>query len=359
VVGLIMRAAGPIRYADHRPLSRTPWLALTAAAVLSLATWQATEAMLGRFTHPAYGAMIRAAHAMQAATQVARAQRTRLGLDQPVEFDPNRTGLIGSEYTDITTSLGDPAAKRTATNPDLAAALARRIAELDLAPGSPVFVLVSGSFIGGNIAAIVAVEALGHRPIIVASLGASMHGATDPSLTWLDIEAELHRRGIIGARSLATLIGGGSAQGGGLSDEGVTALREAAARNEVPIIDNADVATLVSRVINRVDGEIGGRPALLVNSGGSVTALGTCTDGHTIPPMVVGAEIPCKDGTPGVIVREAGRRTPVLHLLNMRGLAVGWGLPYDPVPLPLVGNNRAVYGMPPRGETAAAQEGGG
>lgn len=351
-----MRAAGPIRYADHQPLMRTPWLALAVAATVSLATWQAAEAMLGRFTHPAHGAMIRAAHTMQAATQVARTQRALLGLDQPAQFDPNRTGLIGSEYTDITTSLGDPAAKRTATNPDLAAALARRIADLGLAPGSPVFVLVSGSFIGGNIAAIAAVEAMGHRPIMIASLGASMHGATDPSLTWLDIEAELHHQGIIGVRSLATLIGGGSAQGGGLSDEGVAALRAAAARNQVPIIDNADVATLVNRVMDRVDGEIGGRPALLINSGGSVTALGTCTDGHTIPPMVIGATIPCQDGTPGIIVREARRGTPVLHLLNMRGLAVDWGLPYDPIPLPLVGNNRAVYGMPSQPETATVQE---
>lgn len=351
-----MRAAGPIRYADHHPLTRTPWIALILVAILSLAAWRGAEAQLGRFTHPAYVAMIRAAHVMQAASQVARAQRLRLGLEQPIEFDPNRTGLLGSEYTALTTSLGDPAAKRTATNPDLAAAVARRIADLDLAPGSPVFVLVSGSFVGGNIASVAAVEALGHRPIVVSSLGASMHGATDPSLTWLDIEAELHRQGIVGARSIAALIGGGSAQGGGLSGDGVAALRAAAARNNVPVIDGADVAALVSRVIALVDAEVGGQPALLINSGGSVIALGTCADGHTIPAMVVGDAIACTDGVPGIIFHEARRGTPVLHLLNMRGLAVDWGLPYDPVPLPLVGNNRAIYGMPPQGEHTDVQQ---
>lgn len=342
-----MHDARPIRYADYQPLTATPWALLAAAAALSVLLWLGVEAMLGRFTHTAYPDMVRAAHAMQAATQVAREQRTRLGLMQDIATDPNRTGLIGSEFTDLTTSLGDPAAKRTATNPDLAAALVRRVAELDLPPGSPVAVLVSGSFIGANIASIVAVETLGLKPVLVSSLGASMHGATDPELTWLDIEAELRARGVIATKSTVALIGGGSATGGGLSDEGVAAFRAAAQRNAVPVLDEGGVADLLDRVEALIAAEAGGQPPLLINSGGSVAALGTCIDGDRLPLLATGATLPCTDGVPGLVVRTANRAIPVVHLLNMREVAASWGLPYDPYPLPMVGNNRAVYGTPP------------
>jgi hypothetical protein len=40
----------------------------------------------------------------------------------------------------------------------------------------------------------------------------------------------------------------------------------------------------------------------------------------------------------------AGRGTPVLHILNVRRLAVDWGLPFDPVPLPAIGDNARIYG---------------
>ncbi len=342
-----MHASTPIRYAGHEPLSPTPFVALTVAAALSVAMWQLVEARLGRFTHPAHGEMVRAAQSMQAATQVARAQRISFGLMQPPAFDPNRTGLLGSEFTETTTSLGDPAAKRTATNPDLAAALVGRIAEFGLAPGTPVLVVVSGSFIGANIAAITAVETLGLKPVLVSSLGASMHGATDAALTWLDIEAELRAKGVIAAKSIAAVIGGGGGVGGTIGADEIAALRAAARRNGVPLVEDRPVEVLIGRLDSLGAAASGNRPGLLINSGGSVAALGTCTNGATLPSMSRGQVLTCTDGTPGLIVRASNAGVPVLHLLNMRALAADWGLPFDPVPLPMVGNNRAVYGMPP------------
>ncbi|WP_158264299.1 poly-gamma-glutamate system protein [Nitratireductor sp. StC3] len=348
MVVLTMHASTPIRYAGHEPLSPTPFVALAVAAALSVAMWQLVEARLGRLTHPAHGEMVRAAQKMQAATQVARAQRAELGLSQPPAFDPNRTGLLGSEFTETTTSLGDPAAKRTATNPDLAAALVGRIAELELARGTPVLVVVSGSFIGANIAAIAAVETLGLKPVLISSLGASMHGATDAALTWLDIETELRAKGVIAAKSIAAVIGGGGGVGGTMGTDGIAALRAAARRHGVPLVENRPVEALIDRLYTLGAAAAGDRPGLLINSGGSVAALGTCANGATLPPMTRGQVLTCTDGTPGLIVRASNADMPVLHLLNMRALAADWGLPFDPVPLPMVGNNRAVYGMPPK-----------
>ncbi|MCC6720121.1 MAG: poly-gamma-glutamate system protein [Acetobacteraceae bacterium] len=342
-----MRTPSLLRFAGHRPLRPTPWLRLGLAAVASLALWQGVEAATGRLTHPAYPQMLRAAHTMQAATQVARSQRAALGLMAPRAFDPNQTGLLGAEYTDTTTTLGDPAAKRTATNPDLAAALVRRIAGLDLPEGSPVLIVLSGSFIGADIAAIVAVEELGLRPVLVSSLGASMHGATDAELTWLDIEAELRAKGVIRARSLVALLGGGASIGGGMSDEGVATLQAAADRHGVPLLQDADLDRLLERLLALAEAEAGAPPRLLVNAGGSVAALGTCIDVALIAPLTQGRGLSCQDGLPGLLVRLTGQGVPAISLLNMREVAAEWGLPFDPVPMPVVGNNRAVYGMPP------------
>jgi hypothetical protein len=43
-------------------------------------------------------------------------------------------------------------------------------------------------------------------------------------------------------------------------------------------------------------------------------------------------------------MRLSGIGVPVLHVLNMRRLALELGLPFDPVPLPTPGNNKAIYG---------------
>ncbi|MCC6305425.1 MAG: poly-gamma-glutamate system protein [Rhodobacteraceae bacterium] len=350
-----MRSPGPLRYAGQAPLAPTPWRRLAVAALLSTLLWQGAEALAGRLTHPAHLEMMRAAHAMQAAIQVARAQRDALGLMQSAVLDPNRTGLIGSEYTDTTTTLGDLAAKRTATNPDLAAALLRRIAELGLPEASPVAVIASGSFIGADIAAIVALETLGLRPVLVASLGASMYGATDAALTWLDIEAELRARGVIAARSVVALFGGGSGTGGDMSEEGLATIRAAARRHGVPLLEGGDLEALMDRLMVLFERHAGGPPRLLVNAGGAVAGIGTCIDVGLVPPFTPGTPIGCEDGTPGMVVRMAARGIPVFSLLNMRGLAAEWGLPFDPVPLPVVGNNRAVYGMPPAGAEGDAK----
>lgn len=326
-------------------MKATPWKSLVVASVLSITAWWAVQAQNGNFTHDAYPDMMRAAQTMQAATQVARVQRTKLGLLQGKELDPNKTGLIGSEYTDTTTSLGDLPAKRTATNPDLAAAITRRILELDLPEGAPAMVVLSGSFIGANIATIIAVEAAGLRPIIVSSLGSSMYGATDAELTWLDIEGELHAKGIIASRSIASLIGGGSATGSNMSDEGLFSLREAAKRNGVELLEGDNLTELLDEVDRRVQEKAGGKLAFFINSGGSVLALGTCLDGDRLP-LVVTQALPCSDGIPGMVVRRSRENIPSLHLLSLRGIAADWGLPFDPIPIPLTGNNKQVYGTP-------------
>ena len=211
------------------PGFRPAWLA--AAAALSIALWLGIEQALQSPIHSQFAEMLMAARSMQAASRVLWLEKEMRGLTPPAQADPNRTGMIGQEYTPITTTLGELAAKRTTTNPDFAAALIRQIAPLGLARGTPVVIVVSGSFVGGDVAAIAAVETLGLRPIVIASLSASMWGANEPEFNLLDMLAALRERNVIRTRAVAAVLGGGGAVGGGMDPDGIAALRRSAARD--------------------------------------------------------------------------------------------------------------------------------
>ena len=67
--------------------------------------------------------MIRASEKMMEAIQAIRECQREKGVLIDEKTDINRTGLIGSEFSPITTSLGNLEAKRTTTNPNLPALL--------------------------------------------------------------------------------------------------------------------------------------------------------------------------------------------------------------------------------------------
>jgi poly-gamma-glutamate system protein len=326
-----------------RPRIRPAWL--VAAAALSVTGWLTVEFATHRPIHPRYAEMLTAARTMQAASRVLVAEKEARGLLQGHEADPNRTGMIGPEYTGITTTLGDLAAKRTTSNPDFAAALVRIIAALDLPRGTPVVIVLSGSFVGGNIAAIAAAEALGLRPVVVASLSASMWGATDPAFNWLDMMAVLRERGVIHARVAAAVLGGDGAVGGSMDAADVSALRASAARDGVPVVEARPLAALVDALLGRIKTSLGdAAPGAVFNVGGALIGLGSCRESYEFPPGLTTRPLPCTDGTPGLVMRLAKDGLQVLQVLNIRRLAVEWGLPFDPVPLPMPGNNKAIYG---------------
>lgn len=323
--------------------------------MLSVAAWLAVERATHRPIHPRYAEMVAAARTMQAASRVLVAEKEARGLLQG-QADPNRTGMIGPEFTAITTTLGDLASKRTTTNPDFAAALVRLIATLDLPRGTPVVIVLSGSFVGGNVAAIAAAEALGLRAVVIASLSASMWGATDPDFNWLDMAAALRARGVIRTPVTAAVLGGDGAVGGSMDAAGVAALRASAARDGVPIIEARPLAALVDTLLVRIETALagttsGGKVKLgaAINVGGALIGLGSCRESYEFPPGLTMRPLPCTDGTPGVAMRLAIDGAPVFQILNIRRLADEWGLPFDPVPLPTPGNNRIVYGSAPGG----------
>ncbi len=264
-------------------------------------------------------------------------RRAREAAGYPVDasVDPNRTGLIGVEWSSITTTLGDLQAKRTAANPLWAAYVARRMADAGVREGDVVWATFSGSFPGLNLAVMAAAQAMDVRLYAVSSLTASMWGANLPGFTWADMEAAVRGAGLLSHGSVAVTLGGDYDRGpelfAGLAGDpggGAAALREAASRHSWPLLEPRRFAGGRGDAHPTTLAEAGRRerPSLLINAGGGHASLGDCRDpwptGLTVGPRA------CR-GVPGLMHVMSADGVPVLHLLNVHALAAATGIPFD------------------------------
>ncbi|HEY8496262.1 MAG TPA: poly-gamma-glutamate system protein [Limnochordales bacterium] len=308
-----------------------PAAVLAAMAVIAVgayawwgeqAGWDGGRAMTAE--EAAQEIMLRGMRAIAAAREAA-------GFPIDRRIDPNGTGLIGVEWSIITTTLGNLEAKRTATHPAWAGVVVRWMREAGVEPGDTVWAAFSGSFPGLNLAVLAAAEAMGVRLLAVSSLGASTWGANLPGFTWAAMEAVLREQGIVGSGSVAVTLGGDEDRGIGLLfDEGLDALRAAAQASGLPFLEPESLEHAVALRLQVLEAESGGRPpALFINVGGSHASLGSCPDSERWPAGLTREARPCPGGVPGMLHVMSQRGVPVLHLLNVRELAVLNGIPID------------------------------
>ena len=265
----------------------------------------------------------------EAAAQPIGAQQE--GAGQPIDegIDPNRTGLIGPQYTPLFTSVGHLEAKRTTTNPDMAALVVHLLQEAGVEPGDRVAIGASGSFPALMIATLSAAESMSLRPVIIFSLGASSYGATAVDFNMLDLYQLLQREVGFTVAGEAMSLGGGSDVGTGLEDETRRSLIAQIEASGIHFIQEPD---LRRNVATRMD--LYGAPAAFINIGGSDANLGTSPMILELEPgLNVGIDLP-PENQRGMVFEMAARGVPVIHLLNIRGLASRYGIPWDPVPLP-------------------------
>lgn len=289
--------------------------------------------------------MLAAAATMRAASAVLLAEKERLGLFPGADVDPNRTGMVGVEYNSMTTAVGELGEKRSTTNPDFAAAYVRFIAGLDLPPDAPVVLVLSGSYVGGDVALLAALEALGRPFVLLASAGTSQYGANDPEFNLFDILALLQQKGIVRTKALAGVLGGTNANGGGIDRASFRKLVDSAARAGIPLMPGPTVTASVDQLIAATRAELAGRrPGLVLNVGASIVGLGECLESFTFPTGFSPTAMPCTSGPAGIMMKLGAEGVPTLHILNMKQVTRELGLPFDPIPLPGPGANKAVYG---------------
>jgi poly-gamma-glutamate system protein len=283
---------------------------------------------------------VQAARLMARALESVKSLRLEQGLPIDSVLDPNRTGIIGDEFTPLTTSLGEVDAKRTSANPAFAAVVTKYLRAAGVGRGDVVAVGGSGSFPGLLLATLCASRALGVEPIVIYSVGASMYGANLPGFTFADMLGRLRRDGLLPYHLAAISPGGdGDAGGGVLFDEGGRVLLDETRRTAIRAVEGDSLAARIAARLRIYDeASAGRRIRAFVNVGGSDASWGNTEASLSVPNGLV-REWPAIPASPtrGLVFEFATRHVPVVHMLFVRGLARDNRLPFDPVPFPPVG----------------------
>ena len=311
---------------------------LSVLALLALMAFLAVEYGKEDVKLKYYDQKLEASKLAKEATDYLKEFRMHKGVFVDVINDPNETALIGQDITPITTDRGYIEAKLTATNPNFAAVVVDMLKEAELEKNDVVAVAFTGSFPGLNVAVHSALQTLKLKPIIISSVGASNWGANDPYYTWLDMERILFNAGIFKNKSIAASIGGGLDRGRGLSPEGRQLIVDAISRNKVEFINEEHLESSIQKRIElynkyRKKDKI----SAFINVGGGISSIGSVENVQFVPSGLI-KTLPMKNyPVRGLLVQMAEKNIPVIHLLNVNQLALQYGLPLNPTPLPRPG----------------------
>jgi poly-gamma-glutamate system protein len=91
--------------------------------------------------------MLDAAERMQRCMDAVHRYKDERGIPIDPEIDWHDTGLLGTGYTSVTTTLGAVEAKRTSANPDMAALCVRLLLEAGVTNGGRVACCFSALFL--------------------------------------------------------------------------------------------------------------------------------------------------------------------------------------------------------------------
>jgi poly-gamma-glutamate system protein len=323
------------------------WYLVAALAVVGLGQYCLARTRT-RVPYPRAELAIRAARRMEEAERALKAALLAEGIPIEAELDPNATGLIGPEWSELTTTLGSLEAKRSVLNPNFAALMVRYFSEAGLEAGDTVAVGASGSFPGLVIATLCAAREMDLRVLTIASFGSSMYGATRPAFTVPKMIRILAAASIVPDSLIAVSPGGDDDHGeSAMYDDAraVEARLAAEAGVEYIDLDPPDLeASIARRLALYETASAGRRIACFVNIGGASPNSGTTSYTLDFPQGLVldPPRIPTSADR-GLNYEFAARGLPVINLLNIRLLAEKNGLPFDPVPLPRPGEG-GVYG---------------
>ncbi len=245
--------------------------------------------------------------------------------------DLNQTGLIGPEFSELATTLGSEDAKRSTLNPNCAAMMVKYFVEAGLEEGSVVAVGTSGSFPGLAIATLCAATAMKLETRVIASYGASTYGATRVEFNIVDILKLIQTSGFVKFELLAVSPGSDNDYGVGAFD----GFLYENTRDLVVALGQSEGVEFIHGEQRRL--ELYGDVDLFVNIGGA-----SANTGSVVYEEGLLTEASQKaDG--GLISEYLSHGVPVINLLYVKGLMAANDLPFDPVPLPAVGEGGVYY----------------
>ena len=279
--------------------------------------------------------MRRAAEIMEEAIDVLRQAHREAGLQIDLNLDPNRTCLVGPEYSGITTTLGHLHAKRTSTNPDMAGLIVHLLHLAGVTAGDTIAVGSSASFPAMLVASLSAAKAMDVIPLTIISIGASMYGGTDPEFNLLDMTRNLLDAGVFQIPPIAVTLGGGRDIGEGFDPALKARIIRQIRDSGLPTFRKPDLRENVLTRMGLYLGEKKNRRiSAFINTGGSYANLGISSLALNLKPgLNFQAAIP-PEPERGVLFEMLSQDIPCIHMLYIRGLVSEYGFPWDAQPLP-------------------------
>jgi poly-gamma-glutamate system protein len=258
--------------------------------------------------------------------------------------DPLRTGLVGVEWSPLTTTPGALAAKRTTAHPLWVAVFRNWFIQSDLNRNDVVAIGASGSFPGMVFAARIAAESLQLRTVMIGSLTSSNYGANLPEMDLAEMDRLLRAAGLLSDPPLAFSPGGQNDAAEDLEPADRQALLDRMAKlgSLAHFPANLETSLAWRDEIMLGSGTTDPHPPkLFVNIGGHSANYGVGAAPLALPAgLITGEEGQRMFGSEqhaagdGIALRAARRGMPLINVLNIRALAARHGIPFDPLRIP-------------------------
>ncbi len=307
------------------------WLSVCLVTTMALGQKKTTED---------YDTKLLAAQKLQGWMDDIRQYKQEVGLSL-TPYDTHKTGMIGDEYTPITTSLGSEEAKRTTANADMAALLVQMLTEAGVKSGDTIGAGFSGSFPTLNLALLAACEVMDVKVVYIASMGASTFGANQPEFTFPDMVCRIYLDGKLSTPPALITPGGDYDCGGEMfEEEKETALARIAAYKVADIMQERDFSENMKKreLLYETEGPI----SCFVGVGGNITTIGMEEDTMKAGVLAPYTITDVRDDD-GLLQYYNAKGLPVLHLLNIKQLVAQYGLPFDPETIAPPGQSTVYY----------------
>ena len=270
-------------------------------------------------------------------------EKLRRGIEIDKSLDKNETGLIGLEWSGITTTLGDIEAKRTSTNPDFAALLVKLFKEAGLKEGDIVAANFSSSFPALNLAFISAADTLGLKAIIITSIGSSTYGGNIEDFTYLDMENYLYSKNLINNRTIAYSLGGAGDIGKEFDKDLIEKIKNRINGYGLKFFYEKEFNKNLENRYKFYKNESQNNIKAFINIGGNLLSLGENADIIDNQKILLAKSIPFKTGLVGKFLKDG---IPVFYLLNIKSIALYYNLEYDPDKFSKIGTSSIYYDSP-------------
>lgn len=272
-------------------------------------------------------------------------------IDNGIEIskdDINNTGLIGDRFSSITTTIGILEAKRTSTNPNFAAVIIDMLKEANVKKGDEVGVVFSSSFPALNIDVLAVIEVFELKACIMGSVGASSFGANNPNFTFYDMSEYLYEKGIFSSRINLVSLGGAYDIGDDFSndEDKENIINRINAHGADYLYEENYVKNIEYR--RKYFYEKVPNMKILINVGGNLVSMGKdecafLNHNGLVMANYYGSKHNKNISKKGLMEYYLEDGVNVIHMLNIKSLALKYGLPYDPMNKVEIGNGDVYY----------------